>query len=42
MSFAGLLRGDRDFFKDPVNFKDSYVRGLKDAFDKRKDTSSEI
>ena len=42
MSFAGLMRGDRDFLKNPVNFRDSYVRGLKNAFDKRKDTSSEI
>ena len=42
MSFAGLMRGDRDFLKNPVEFKNTYVNKLQDAFDKRRDTSSEI
>ena len=42
MSFAGLMRGDRDFLKNPVEFKNTYVNKLQDAFDKSRDTSSEI
>ena len=42
MSFAGLMRGDRDFLKNPVEFKNTYVNKLQDAFDKGRDTSSEI